>query len=63
MSNNGFCPLIKGECRRDCKWCDPVTELTDDGVMETLECAVMDIAAALMFNMGYINDNGWLADD
>lgn len=58
-----FCPLIKDDCRRDCAWCDPVTELTDDGVNEVLECAIMDIAASAMYMTGYINENGWLSDE
>lgn len=63
MSNKRFCPMINDDCRRDCQWCDPVTELTDDGIMETLECAMMDIAAGMLALSGIINDDGWLADE
>lgn len=62
-TNKPFCPLIKDDCRRDCQWCDPVTEISEDGIGERLECAIMDIAAAALNMAGVIDENGWMADD
>lgn len=62
MSNNGFCPLIKGECRRDCKWCDPVTVMDDEGFDEELVCQVANIASSIMLGFGFIEPDGWEMD-
>ena len=56
-----FCPLIQGDCRRDCQWCDTVTEFDDEGVLETLVCAVMGIYAYCLSPM--IDEDGWAVDD
>lgn len=61
--NAGFCPLIQGDCRRDCVWYSPIVELREDGVSEEPGCAVMDIAAGLMYSVDMIDGEGWMADD
>lgn len=63
MSESKFCPLLKGDCRRDCAWYSPIVELCDDGVLEEPACAIMDIAAGLMFSVDMIDGEGWMYDD
>lgn len=55
--NQRFCPLIQGDCRRDCQWCDTVIDLSEDGASETLVCAVMGIYAQMLV------EDEWFPDD
>lgn len=55
----GFCPIIQGDCRRDCQWCDVVTHLEEDGASQELVCAVMGLYASMLD----LDADGWLIDD
>lgn len=61
IKNRAFCPILKDDCRRDCQWCDVVTELDDNGCNEELVCAIANIAAFAM--APYIDEDGWAYDD
>ena len=39
-----FCPLTRNECRTDCMFCYIENEIDDNGVSESVRCAICLIA-------------------
>jgi hypothetical protein len=45
-----FCPLTKEECRSDCAWAHEITEIDEDGVTDSVLCAMAYVGAWCMID-------------
>lgn len=48
---NGFCPILREPCRKDCAWGHAILEIDEDGYHEDVVCAIAYVGAWCMLDI------------